>query len=43
MGLGLAIIKNIIESYQGSIQFTSIAFQKTEFIVNLPLHSNEIS
>lgn len=43
MGLGLAIIKNIIESYQGSIQFTSIAFQKTEFIVHLPLHTNEIS
>jgi len=43
MGLGLAIIKNIIESYQGSIQFTSVAFQKTEFIVHLPLHSSEIS
>lgn len=37
MGLGLAIIKNIIENYHGSISFTSKTNNGTTFKVCLPL------
>lgn len=37
MGLGLGIIKNIIESYQGSITFNSEPEKGTEFIVMIPI------
>ena len=37
MGLGLAIIKNIIENYNGSIIFESQIGKGTKFTVNLPI------
>jgi nitrogen fixation/metabolism regulation signal transduction histidine kinase len=37
MGLGLGIIKNIIENYKGNITFESIPNQNTIFTVSLPL------
>lgn len=37
MGLGLGIIKNIVENYNGTIHFSSNEFTGTEFIVALPL------
>ncbi len=40
MGLGLAIIKNIVESYQGTVHFESKPFESTEFVVTLPLKNN---
>lgn len=39
MGLGLGIIKSIIESYQGNITFISELNQGTEFIVSIPLEN----
>lgn len=37
MGLGLGIIKNIVESYHGTIDFESEPEAGTEFIVTLPI------
>ena len=37
MGLGLAIIKNIIENYNGTITFESKLGKETTFIVSLPI------
>ena len=37
MGLGLAMIKNIIESYNGSISFKSVLNKGTTFYVKLPI------
>ena len=37
MGLGLSIIKNIIENYKGSITFETHYGQGTTFIVSLPI------
>lgn len=37
MGLGLAMIKNMIESYGGSIYFTSTPNKGTTFYVKLPI------
>ena len=37
MGLGLAIIKNIIENYQGTITFESELGKGTEFFVSFPI------
>ncbi|WP_394758453.1 ATP-binding protein [Flavobacterium sp.] len=37
MGLGLGIIKNIIENYQGTITFESKINKGTTFIVSLPI------
>jgi len=36
MGLGLGMVKNIVETYQGSIKFTSIFEKGTIFTVTLP-------
>ncbi len=36
MGLGLAMVKNIVETYKGSITFTSQEGQGTTFIVTFP-------
>ena len=36
MGLGLPMIKNIIEAYEGSISFDSEVGKETLFIVKLP-------
>ena len=41
MGLGLPMIKNIIEAYDGSINFTSIEGKGTVFTVILPKNINE--
>ena len=40
MGLGLAMVKNIVETYNGSITFTSEQGIGTTFIVSLPKESN---
>ena len=37
MGLGLGIIKNIVENYHGSITFNSELGKGTEFFVSLPI------
>jgi hypothetical protein len=37
MGLGLGIIKNIIENYKGTITFESQPGKGTTFIVSLPI------
>ena len=37
MGLGLAMVKNIIETYKGTITFTSTPHQGTQFVVELPV------
>jgi signal transduction histidine kinase len=36
MGLGLAMIKNIIETYKGTITFTSTESEGSTFKVTLP-------
>jgi signal transduction histidine kinase len=36
MGLGLAMVKNIVETYNGSINFTSNKEDGTSFIVTFP-------
>jgi two-component system, NtrC family, nitrogen regulation sensor histidine kinase NtrY len=41
MGLGLGIIKKIIENYQGTITFESQLNVGTEFTVSLPLNTTE--
>jgi len=38
MGLGLAIIKNIIENYQGTITFETKLNMGTEFMVSFPIN-----
>ena len=38
MGLGLAIIKNIIENYQGTITFETEPNVGTEFLVSFPIN-----
>ncbi|MBP8886776.1 MAG: HAMP domain-containing histidine kinase, partial [Flavobacterium sp.] len=37
MGLGLGIIKNIIENYKGTITFETKYGEGTTFIVSLPI------
>lgn len=36
MGLGLAMVKNIVETYNGSITFTTEKDKGTAFVVNFP-------
>jgi two-component system nitrogen regulation sensor histidine kinase NtrY len=36
MGLGLPMVKNIVEAYQGTLTFSSVLNEKTEFSVSLP-------
>lgn len=36
MGLGLGMVKNIIDAYNGSITFTSVVNEGTTFVVTLP-------
>lgn len=38
MGLGLAMVKNILDTYNGSISFTSEVGKGTTFIVKFPKH-----
>lgn len=38
MGLGLPIVKNMIESGKGTITFTSVPGQGTTFVITLPKH-----
>ena len=40
-GLGLCIVKQIIENYQGSIRVESKLNQGTTFIIELPIHRKE--
>jgi signal transduction histidine kinase len=37
MGLGLGIIKNIIENYKGTITFDTVFGKGTTFTVSLPI------
>ncbi|WP_010177800.1 sensor histidine kinase [Aquimarina agarilytica] len=37
MGLGLAMVKSIIETYKGTISYTSVKNKGTEFVVRIPL------
>ena len=39
MGLGLPMIKNIIETYNGSISFSTLIGEGSEFTVRFPKHS----
>jgi two-component system, NtrC family, nitrogen regulation sensor histidine kinase NtrY len=39
MGLGLSIVKNIIESFSGNITFKTKVNQGTTFILELPVHN----
>ena len=41
MGLGLGIIRNIVENYNGTITFESHPGQGAEFLVSLPITSPE--
>ena len=41
MGLGLAIIKNIIENYNGTITFETEPNVGTEFLVSFPINNNQ--
>ena len=38
MGLGLAMVKSMLETYSGSIDFSSEIDKGTEFIVKIPLY-----
>jgi len=38
MGLGLAMVKSIVETYSGNIDFTSEVNKGTQFKINIPLH-----
>ncbi len=38
MGLGLAMVKSIIETYKGTITYTSVKNEGTEFVVRIPLY-----
>lgn len=40
MGLGLGIIKNIIENYKGTITFETALGKGTRFTVSLPVHNS---
>ena len=40
MGLGLAMVKSMLETYSGSINFTSEINKGTQFIVRIPLYKN---
>ena len=37
MGLGLPMVKNIIETYNGTITFTSESNKGTTFVITLPI------
>lgn len=41
MGLGLAMVKNIVNGMKGDIRFTSTLGEGTEFVVAIPLKINE--
>lgn len=41
MGLGLPMVKNIVETYKGSIEFNSVVDKGTEFKIRLPKKENE--
>jgi two-component system nitrogen regulation sensor histidine kinase NtrY len=41
MGLGLSIVKNIIESFDGNITFKTKFNHGTTFVIELPVHGNE--
>lgn len=38
MGLGLAMVKSMVETYSGSISFTSEINKGTEFVIRIPLY-----
>lgn len=36
LGIGLSIVKGIVEAHQGNIQLTSIPYEETTFLIKLP-------
>lgn len=40
LGIGLSIVKEIIEMHQGTIQLTSITYEETVFLIKLPNATN---
>ncbi|SFL07513.1 HAMP domain-containing protein [Paenibacillus sp. 1_12] len=41
LGIGLSIVKEIIALHDGSITLTSVPFEKTVFVIQLPNHHSE--
>ena len=43
MGLGLAMVKNMVENARGRIWFETVEGTGTSFFVSLPAHAEEVA